>query len=238
AGDSVSDTAVTKNLMHVFDSAQSSPPPPPPGPLSGNKYYFRAEGIAKNKREAARSKLLAIDEGDSPPPPPTVRIHSAEDFDLDKARSGSDASDICDDALPMAGQTSPKKPHKEWPNPRKSSGRLLDTSEANAELLRPEVLRGVVAMVLETCRPSLISQDEFVECFEVLIESGLAPPLNMILNRPESARRTKRQLSSEEREFVKECSGVPRLDQGKRAVRLRNKASLPSTDLHVEHLLQ
>ena len=245
-GDSVEDCNVTRNLMRRFNSARCSPPPAPPPPprqsaLSGNKYYFRAESIA-NKKKQRQEARRTIDDNDSPPPPP-VHVPS-EIFDFDEARDAP--SEVPAKAMiskeHLSNPLSTDSTLHLWRRSPKKDKPLLDTVRADASLLRPRVLGGVVSMVLESCRPSFISREEFIECFEVLIEAGLAPPLNVIFSRPNDARKdrtiAKTRLTSEEREFVDECRAAPLLHQGKRAVKLRNKAAPASTKEHVEHLLE
>lgn len=71
----------------------------------------------------------------------------------------------------------------------------------------------------------MITFNEFVECFEVLLESGLAPPLNMILGVPQKSSEEPR-LSSVEKELKEECRPVPQLYPGKKGTKLREKVKL------------
>jgi hypothetical protein len=85
---------------------------------------------------------------------------------------------------------------------------------------------------VQATAPGLISLEEFVECFEVLLESGLAPPLNMFLGIPQNSQRigagtgTGTRVSSIEREVQQECRPVPQLCPGKRGMQLRERSRL------------
>lgn len=69
----------------------------------------------------------------------------------------------------------------------------------------------------------MITLNEFIECFEVLLESGLAPPLNMVLGLPQKTATVETRLSSEEKELMEECRPVPQLHPGKKGTKLREK---------------
>jgi hypothetical protein len=198
---SSAEASVSTNLLGRFNSARagSPPPPPPPAthrsrlPMSGNKYYFRAESLA-NKKAAAAEGVVAT-----------------EQFNLDEARSGAACA-----AVSAQSDTFPSR------RPQ----RLLDCSRANASLLTPPALCEVVSVVLQACRPSVISEAEFIECFEVMVDAGLTPPVNMLLGGGDkNLREERRPLSSEEQEVRSQCRQTPELCGGKRAAKLRERAA-------------
>lgn len=209
-----SEPAVPTNLMGRFNSARSSPPPPPPphtsdNPVvSGNKYYFRAESLDKKKKVMSG--------------PETV-VTGVELFDLDEARSGS-----------TSGVPPPPSLGQLLAHPRTSKRRperKLDSSRADAMLLKPPALSDAVSLVLQACRPSFISEEEFIESFELVVDAGLTPPMTMLLTLPDQKSRPRSvKLSSEERELQSQCRKTPELCNGKRAVKLREKVAAVPTE--------
>jgi len=97
---------------------------------------------------------------------------------------------------------------------------LLDTMLAVPDMLQPKALAEAVAMVMHASKPHLLSKKDFIECFEVLMSSGIAAPLNALLAAPTPSKPT---LRSEDRE-AQHCR-APRLHSGPKSKKLRDQAA-------------
>ena len=68
---------------------------------------------------------------------------------------------------------------------------LLDTMHAQTRFLEPKNLRDALEIMIVDARPAVLPRAEFINRCEVLIKSGVAPPINAILIAPQRPTRFK-----------------------------------------------
>lgn len=167
--------------------------------IMSNLYYFRGERLAKAEKNHVNPNNL----------------QNQENLKNNEINSNKLELELPQSQLQLQPQVNSENIKQE---------KLLDTSRAIPNLLKPSSLCQAVTMVLEATTPSLITLNEFIDCFEVLLESGLAPPLNMVLGVPQTQFYNPSKLSSIEKEYLEECRQVPQLIQGKKGTKLREKS--------------
>jgi hypothetical protein len=97
---------------------------------------------------------------------------------------------------------------------------MLDTMLAIPEMLQPKALVDAVAMVMHASKPHHLSRTDFIECFEVLMASGITAPLNALLAAPAPRPRARGAAYKE----ALECH-PPRLHAGPKSKKLRDQAA-------------
>ena len=80
---------------------------------------------------------------------------------------------------------------------------LLDTVHAQPRFLKPAALGEAMEIVMREARPEMLSREEFIDRVEVLIQSGVGPPINSILMAPRKPNRYKKTEEMEVEEHVK-----------------------------------
>jgi hypothetical protein len=119
---------------------------------------------------------------------------------------------------PDAPPHPPSHPHPHHHPPLPA---LLDTMLAVPDMLQPKALAEAVAMVMHASKPHQLTQMDFIECFEVLMSSGITPPLNSLLATPPSKRGAVPRTADEE---ARQCR-PPRLHDGPMSKKLREKTA-------------
>lgn len=82
-------------------------------------------------------------------------------------------------------------------------GQLLDTVHAQPRFLQPLALAEAIEIVIRDARPHRISREDFIDRVEVLINSGVGPPINTILIAPQRPLRYKHSKEIEVDRHVK-----------------------------------
>ena len=81
---------------------------------------------------------------------------------------------------------------------------LLDTVHAQPRFLRPLALAQAMEIVMREARPEMLNREEFIDRVEVMIQSGVGPPINSILMAPRKPNRYKKTEEIEVEQHVKE----------------------------------
>jgi hypothetical protein len=80
---------------------------------------------------------------------------------------------------------------------------LLDTVNAQPRFLQPLYLAEAIEIIIRDARPAMLSREDFIDRVEVLIASGVGPPINAILIAPQRAPRYKHSKEMEVDQHVR-----------------------------------
>jgi hypothetical protein len=203
----VSDNCDVRNIIESDDGYSESEGSPGP-PKRNLLHNFLSTDVSTS---SAESSVLQ-----------RVKHHHKEDRDAVAPLGGGgtvNPPDFEASTINNGGDSPSRKSEIGSAEQKESPPDLLDTMLAVPDMLQPKALAEAVAMVMHASKPHLLSKIDFIECFEVLMSSGIAAPLNSLLAAPTS----KPVLKSDDI-AAKECR-PPKLHAGPKSRKLREQAA-------------
>ena len=212
------------NIRQVFDeegeddfqTASSEDEDPLVSSQKNLLHNFLASDISTSTTESSVLQRLNQNQDKADDLPDTLPKNDNQIIDSQHHRADDSISRPVDNANSTVVEKYEIRDTKDGINGDESQ--LLDTKFAIPEMLKPKALAEAAAMVIHASKPHFLSKNDFIECFEVLMSSGITAPVNALLSVPQAPKPIAKKVEEEVLPY-------PQLHNGPKSKKLRDKVS-------------